>query len=1587
MPFRRLVRDDCARVPFAMVAVLILMLSVFSMSYLSGIQRQEGAARLVGAEVSRQQTLIHEVEDRMALEGYYIAAKSVAASTQFLCNQTLLDTSFQENYTLYLEEVFPVYKDPYLVDVRDFRASVFLEERNLQDLVPSNSSSEVNMTLVDDGGAATNATVEVLDTVTTESCAETSALVRYIVSGCGNCTVRNLRSGSATEMPVSFQKGIDSPFPLMNSKAAVLESSTENNAMGIVRAVKYILTTVVQFRVLEGYGSGLDSAPGGTSDIIAPSDVELAVNLAVILETVRLFRDYDESILLGQDGEGFCGSTLNSLIQDYLGNSTLDPADIVALYSGLGEENMPADIILAQAFNAIIDQFILKYLDYFGITDIANGIYRTGQVLHQWVEDIGRSLSGFIWGDDGENRKDIAQVTNWLSKNSADIPWPPTNVTRPGLVAGKGPASPTDLAVLDMNQPVSSVFQYSGQCGQLIGEYSEPLLDLDGAVIGERRHATVQMHNLTANTIPSASSPHPEGYRADFTPVSLIRQTPEMLALWTEFYNQFYAGQEDVIYNTIRDAVKNITYELSGLITSFMGQTELSLSEYAGGIYAVNPLDRTSTLQGLRDMISDAITSATEHLMQNPGNINALLSVLTNRQSKLTLRLIEYVSQNYDTIVGMESCKQAGLETLALSMLLNSTVSVQNANAISADYLVYNELGLSRGYSDSPRPYNCTTAPDAKICAIVLREQCRGNISTDLQAFADAAYTTLKQAESAWVYSGNLQNGLYIQALEEKMASLTGSILTRFIGSDPSSLVCLARDMVIGVMDSIIWSGEVSNTQYAPELIYSDTAGGFEMYEGERDSAFVNGAVSEERFTVSQPEGWLEAAQPGTAPAPGCICVNISEPAGIHYTNAVTFNERPFENRWNVSISGNFTVRAQSSSCCYAGNGTYSPVILEKIFQLDIAVPILAYSGWDLVGVNYTCTASLAGDIEKLMDIVSAFFDWVWGTIVAPINWVIDQVMKVVDFFADLVGKLLAYAQDIMNKVTEMLGFLVERVQEFITEIADKILNSIVDWIIDLLPDGSEFRFSAFGFDFLLSFATDEEMDSIEAGYGGKLFSARTEGKLLGTGFDVGLELWSLSDNVSADAEMEYDILLDADIDMFGFGLEIDVDPFMLLQEHIVEIDGQGAGWQTAVDAPVVENVYDSVQYSLHDIAGVGAALSNIPIPFLGMKASVNAGLEIKYTLRGLEEDNLVINEVELNPRGLDYGTQWVELYNPLDQNISLGNWTLSYGNTTAQNITFNETFVMEPFGYWIVQFNNTTVPTESVRLELIDPGGVVIDRTPILSEPDNDFINNISTGSSGCGATWQRNPNGANLTLAGKWNFTQGSIGAENAAIDIELKPLVWALLKNAFNTTWQDLKDELALSLDFIVKLVTQFIQRFIEDVLRVVERSVVETILFLDVMFTDMTGSGGGGITLSFVIEGGDTLAVILRWIIGSVAAFLSKVGKPSQPSQYPKLAENVPEHLFVRLEFYGLVQMPQMLKKAAGTEEDMAPIKLAGRIEANIPALAALVGKEMGRWRINFGVFIEKVPPKIADPLFNTGNKTVNVWLFRGSVWEC
>jgi len=135
----------------------------------------------------------------------------------------------------------------------------------------------------------------------------------------------------------------------------------------------------------------------------------------------------------------------------------------------------------------------------------------------------------------------------------------------------------------------------------------------------------------------------------------------------------------------------------------------------------------------------------------------------------------------------------------------------------------------------------------------------------------------------------------------------------------------------------------------------------------------------------------------------------------------------------------------------------------------------------------------------------------------------------------------------------------------------------------------------------------------------------------------------------------------------------------------------------------------------------------------------------------------ILINEVELNPYGNDLHSdvyEWVELYNPTDEDIDLSGWTLS--TTHGKTVTVYLSGVIKSHGYYVYKRGKQWLDNENESVVLKDPYGFEIDRTPLLSDNDNDAY------------TWQRWKN--------TWIFTYETKGTENN------NPYVW---KEHLNTT----------------------------------------------------------------------------------------------------------------------------------------------------------------------------------------------------------
>jgi len=103
-------------------------------------------------------------------------------------------------------------------------------------------------------------------------------------------------------------------------------------------------------------------------------------------------------------------------------------------------------------------------------------------------------------------------------------------------------------------------------------------------------------------------------------------------------------------------------------------------------------------------------------------------------------------------------------------------------------------------------------------------------------------------------------------------------------------------------------------------------------------------------------------------------------------------------------------------------------------------------------------------------------------------------------------------------------------------------------------------------------------------------------------------------------------------------------------------------------------------------------------------------------------KESIVINEVELNPYGDDLHSdvyEWVELYNPTDEDINLSGWTLS--TTRGKTVTVYLSDVIKSHGYYAYKQGKQWLDDEDESVVLKDPYGAEIDRTPLLSDDDNN--------------------------------------------------------------------------------------------------------------------------------------------------------------------------------------------------------------------------------------------------------------------------
>lgn len=126
----------------------------------------------------------------------------------------------------------------------------------------------------------------------------------------------------------------------------------------------------------------------------------------------------------------------------------------------------------------------------------------------------------------------------------------------------------------------------------------------------------------------------------------------------------------------------------------------------------------------------------------------------------------------------------------------------------------------------------------------------------------------------------------------------------------------------------------------------------------------------------------------------------------------------------------------------------------------------------------------------------------------------------------------------------------------------------------------------------------------------------------------------------------------------------------------------------------------------------------------------------------------ILVNEVEANPTGVDAGNEWVELYNPGTFDVAVGGWFIESTHGITHRSELPVGLVVPRGGHVQVLFADQFLDNldESVRLLL--PDLQVHDATLPRSDEANDAD------------TWQRDPDGS-----ATWSLRAGTPGTPNAS------------------------------------------------------------------------------------------------------------------------------------------------------------------------------------------------------------------------------
>ena len=684
---RKLRKDNLGTASFALLGVLIILLSMMAVAYISYLENLNYEERLRTDRIS-------------ALEG---AADKSIDSIKSKLHAMGVQSAFDGNSGLEIDnstELFRCRLDDYIESSRSWERGgyrvVISEETNV---TMQYGISEVDVIVPT---ANSRGRFERVETDIPGEIEKGNRSFHYELQGKITVTAEDRDTGMFLNRSEDIKMTIDVPYPFLRNKIDDFENEIRGSESNVARITRYILTNIAQYRTLMGYGmrefeSFDNSSRSGTEDILTMEDVEIALNLAIMLEMAYQYRTFDQDALQALvDNTTVVGIvSLEILIDAYINRGRVDPGDLVALFYGYGYDNdtvsmehakeLDIGAIIAQGLYAIADQFVIQYLEYFKIIPIANMLLRGVMELKDLADraaEIGGTVLDVLtfWDDDDEieiNPKQVSTVKNWVEEIFISSGLMNTHIIREEYlpyhtIDGESihgyPSLPEDFSrTYEMKFKTRLVgeehrlYRYScghGDVHRKRGDTCSEMItvtDSHGDEVEVRCGAQeiIAGYDYMIHTVRGKIQGGPILYE----PVDILEGDDE---IWQKFYTDSYSQEGDNEIEEIQDILREVIITLVESITE-QPAVRAIIARYNKVEVDVN--SRRSIFNEIDDAIGKAIRDTMDFYRENPDRILDILQEYFQGGDPKVEDLKELLKENYHSFHGEDHVDITALRT------------------------------------------------------------------------------------------------------------------------------------------------------------------------------------------------------------------------------------------------------------------------------------------------------------------------------------------------------------------------------------------------------------------------------------------------------------------------------------------------------------------------------------------------------------------------------------------------------------------------------------------------------------------------------------------------------------------------------------------------------------------------------------------------------------------------------------------------------------------------------------------------------------------------------------------------------------